>query len=64
MGAKMKFGLSGCGGGLELEAKSKVLELAVFAKKLGFESLWLNEEHFQNAKDGQGRLCLSLKHPQ
>ncbi len=55
----MKFGLSGCGGGLELDRQSKILEMAVYAEKLGFESLWLNEEHFQNSKDGEGRLCLS-----
>jgi len=55
----MKFGLSGCGGGLELDRQSKILELALYAEKLGFESLWLNEEHFQNTKDGEGRLCLS-----
>ncbi|HZF69762.1 LLM class flavin-dependent oxidoreductase [Sulfuricurvum sp.] len=55
----MKFGLSGCGGGVELDRQSKIIELASYAEKLGFESLWLNEEHFQNAKHGEGRLCLS-----
>jgi len=55
----MKFGLSGCSGGLELDRQSKILELALYAEKLGFESLWLNEEHFQNQKAGSGRLCMS-----
>lgn len=55
----MKFGLSGCGGGVELDRCSKLLEMAIYAEDLGFESLWLNEEHFQNSKHGEGRLCLS-----
>ncbi len=55
----MKFGLSGCGGGVELDRHSKLIELACFAEELGFDALWFNEEHFQNAKDGDGRLCLS-----
>jgi len=55
----VKFGLSGCGGGVELDRQSKIIELASFAEQLGFDSLWLNEEHFQNKKNGDGRLCLS-----
>lgn len=55
----MKFGLSGCGGGLELDRRSNLIELACFAEELGFDSLWFNEEHFQNMKNGAGRLCYS-----
>ena len=55
----MKFGLSGCGGGLELDRYSNLIELACLAEELGFDSLWFNEEHFQNVKNGEGRLCLS-----
>jgi alkanesulfonate monooxygenase SsuD/methylene tetrahydromethanopterin reductase-like flavin-dependent oxidoreductase (luciferase family) len=50
----MRFDLSGCGGGLDESAKS-LLELGPLAERLGYDGLWLNEEHF-----GQGsRVCLS-----
>ncbi|HUM39754.1 MAG TPA: LLM class flavin-dependent oxidoreductase, partial [Nitrospira sp.] len=29
------------------------------AETAGFESLWLNEEHFQRPHDGRGRFCFS-----
>jgi len=50
----MRFDLSGCGGGLDESAKG-LLELGPLAESLGYNGLWLNEEHF-----GQGsRVCLS-----
>jgi alkanesulfonate monooxygenase SsuD/methylene tetrahydromethanopterin reductase-like flavin-dependent oxidoreductase (luciferase family) len=50
----MRFDLSGCGAGLDESAK-RVLELGPLAESLGYDGLWLNEEHF-----GQGsRVCLS-----
>lgn len=50
----MRFDLSGCGGGLDESAKG-LLELRPLAERLGYDGLWLNEEHF-----GQGsRVCLS-----
>jgi len=37
-----------------------VLELAEMADSLGFEGLWLNEEHFQGSNlEIEGRRCLS-----
>ena len=50
----MRFDLSGCGAGLD-ESAQRLLELGPFAERLGYDGLWLNEEHF-----GQGsRVCLS-----
>ena len=50
----MRFDLSGCGAGLDESGKS-LLELAPLAESLGYDGLWINEEHF-----GQGsRVCLS-----
>lgn len=50
----MRFDLSGCGAGLDESAKS-LLELGTLAESLGYDGLWINEEHF-----GQGsRVCLS-----
>jgi alkanesulfonate monooxygenase SsuD/methylene tetrahydromethanopterin reductase-like flavin-dependent oxidoreductase (luciferase family) len=50
----MRFDLSGCGAGLDESAKS-LLELAPLVESLGYDGLWINEEHF-----GQGsRVCLS-----
>ena len=50
----MRFDLSGCGAGLDESAKS-LLELGPLAESLGYDGLWINEEHF-----GQGsRTCLS-----
>ena len=50
----MRFDLSGCGAGLD-ESARRLLELGPFAERLGYDGLWINEEHF-----GQGsRVCLS-----
>lgn len=50
----MRFDLSGCGAGLD-ETASDLLSLGPVAESLGYDGLWINEEHF-----GQGsRTCLS-----
>lgn len=50
----MRFDLSGCGAGLDESARS-LLELGPLVETLGYDGLWINEEHF-----GQGsRVCLS-----
>jgi len=50
----MRFDSSGCGAGLDESARS-LLELGPLAESLGYDGLWINEEHF-----GQGsRVCLS-----
>jgi len=50
----MRFDLSGCGAGLD-ESASSLLQLGPWAEALGYDGLWLNEEHFgQNS-----RVCLS-----
>jgi alkanesulfonate monooxygenase SsuD/methylene tetrahydromethanopterin reductase-like flavin-dependent oxidoreductase (luciferase family) len=50
----MRFDLSGCGAGVD-ESGSSLLELGPLAESLGYDGLWINEEHF-----GQGsRTCLS-----
>ena len=50
----MRFDLSGCGAGLDETAK-ELLSLGALAESLGYDGLWINEEHF-----GQGsRTCLS-----
>jgi len=50
----MRFDLSGCGAGLD-ESASNLLKLGPWAESLGYDGLWLNEEHFgQNS-----RVCLS-----
>jgi alkanesulfonate monooxygenase SsuD/methylene tetrahydromethanopterin reductase-like flavin-dependent oxidoreductase (luciferase family) len=53
-----KLGLSGCSGALEAMSTSRLLALAPLVESLGFEALWLNEEHFQGGQEF-GRLCLS-----
>lgn len=56
----IKIGLSGCAGGLETDPTGAVLELAETAERLGFDGLWLNEEHFQGSNlAAEGRRCLS-----
>jgi alkanesulfonate monooxygenase SsuD/methylene tetrahydromethanopterin reductase-like flavin-dependent oxidoreductase (luciferase family) len=50
----MRFDLSGCGGGLDESAKT-LLELGPLAERLGYDGLWLNEEHFRQGS----RVCLS-----
>lgn len=55
-----RIGLSGCAGGLEAISSSRLLDLAEQAEALGFEGLWLNEEHFQGSiVEVEGRRCLS-----
>lgn len=50
----MRFDLSGCGAGLD-KSTTSLLELGPMAEALGYDGLWINEEHF-----GQGsRVCLS-----
>jgi len=50
----MRFDLSGCGAGLD-ESTRGLLELAPWTESLGYDGVWINEEHF-----GQGsRVCLS-----
>jgi alkanesulfonate monooxygenase SsuD/methylene tetrahydromethanopterin reductase-like flavin-dependent oxidoreductase (luciferase family) len=55
-----RIGLSGCGGGLESVSSRELLELAELAERLGFDALWINEEHFQGSFiEIEGRRCLS-----
>jgi alkanesulfonate monooxygenase SsuD/methylene tetrahydromethanopterin reductase-like flavin-dependent oxidoreductase (luciferase family) len=50
----MRIDLSGCGAGLD-ESTKDLLALGQLAETLGYDGLWINEEHF-----GQGsRTCLS-----
>lgn len=44
--AKMRFGLPGGRGGIEPWAAVRTLELARTAEVLGYDSLWIGEEHF------------------
>lgn len=54
------LGLSGCGGGLESGHGHNLPDLAERAEALGFQSLWINEEHFQSGTNPrEGRTCLS-----
>jgi alkanesulfonate monooxygenase SsuD/methylene tetrahydromethanopterin reductase-like flavin-dependent oxidoreductase (luciferase family) len=50
----MRFDLSGCGAGLDETAKD-LLRLGPLAESLGYDGLWINEEHFGQAS----RTCLS-----
>ena len=46
----MLFDLSGCGAGLD-EFASDLLRLGPWVESLGYDGLWLNEEHFgQNTR--------------
>ncbi len=56
-----EIGLSGCGGGLEDSiSTSRLLDLAEEVEALGFEAMWLNEEHFQGSiVEVEGRRCHS-----
>jgi alkanesulfonate monooxygenase SsuD/methylene tetrahydromethanopterin reductase-like flavin-dependent oxidoreductase (luciferase family) len=57
---KFRIGLSGCGGGLESISTSRLLDLAEEVEALGFEAMWLNEEHFQGSiVEVEGRRCHS-----
>ncbi len=55
----MKFGLSGCGAAFESIHSTEWPRLAQKAEAAGFDSLWINEEHFQRPHEGRGRVCLS-----
>jgi alkanesulfonate monooxygenase SsuD/methylene tetrahydromethanopterin reductase-like flavin-dependent oxidoreductase (luciferase family) len=50
----MRFDLSGCGAGLD-ETSRDLLELGSLAESLGYDGLWINEEHFGQ----RSRTCLS-----
>lgn len=56
-----RIGLSGCSGALESISTPALLDLAALAEELGYNALWLNEEHFQGGEGGgaDGRRCLS-----
>jgi alkanesulfonate monooxygenase SsuD/methylene tetrahydromethanopterin reductase-like flavin-dependent oxidoreductase (luciferase family) len=57
---RFRIGLSGCGGGLESISTSRLLELAERVEELGFDAIWLNEEHFQGSIiEVEGRRCHS-----
>jgi alkanesulfonate monooxygenase SsuD/methylene tetrahydromethanopterin reductase-like flavin-dependent oxidoreductase (luciferase family) len=50
----MSFGLSGSGAGFESSAPVLWPMLAKRAERQGFDSLWLNEEHFQSRQKRHG----------
>jgi alkanesulfonate monooxygenase SsuD/methylene tetrahydromethanopterin reductase-like flavin-dependent oxidoreductase (luciferase family) len=57
---KFRLGLSGCGGGLESVSTSQLLTLAEKVEALGFDAVWINEEHFQGSIiEVEGRRCHS-----
>lgn len=58
---EFKIGLSGCSGALESISSAALLDLAELTEELGYDALWLNEEHFQGGEGGgaDGRRCLS-----
>lgn len=53
----MKFGLSGCAGAFEADDPQRILSMASVAEELGFECVWINEEHFDQR--GRPRHCMS-----
>jgi alkanesulfonate monooxygenase SsuD/methylene tetrahydromethanopterin reductase-like flavin-dependent oxidoreductase (luciferase family) len=55
----MRFGLSGYLGGLEAHGADAVVAQAGRAERLGFESLWFNEEHFTQPNTPRTRRLLS-----
>ncbi|TDX62549.1 alkanesulfonate monooxygenase SsuD/methylene tetrahydromethanopterin reductase-like flavin-dependent oxidoreductase (luciferase family) [Methylosinus sp. sav-2] len=57
---RFRIGLSGCGGGLESVSTSQLLALAEHVDALGFDAIWINEEHFQGSIiEVEGRRCHS-----
>ncbi|CAN2535845.1 F420-dependent+glucose-6-phosphate+dehydrogenase [Methylocapsa aurea] len=57
---RFRIGLSGCGGGLESVSTSQLLDLAETVEALGFDAIWINEEHFQGSIiEVEGRRCHS-----
>jgi alkanesulfonate monooxygenase SsuD/methylene tetrahydromethanopterin reductase-like flavin-dependent oxidoreductase (luciferase family) len=59
MSERMRFGLSGSLGGLEPHGSEAILAQARRVERLGFDSLWFNEEHFTQLDTGRGRRVLS-----
>ena len=61
--SEFKFGLAGCNGALEMASPTQMLPVAEFIDSLGFEAMWLNEEHFQEGtlvgRPGGDTHCLS-----
>lgn len=58
MTRSFRIGLSGCAGGLEVSSTRDLLAFTERVEALGFDALWLNEEHFNGSRNG-GRRCLS-----
>jgi alkanesulfonate monooxygenase SsuD/methylene tetrahydromethanopterin reductase-like flavin-dependent oxidoreductase (luciferase family) len=57
---RFRIGLSGCGGGLESVSTSQLLDLVEKVEALGFDAIWINEEHFQGSIiEVEGRRCHS-----
>ena len=44
-----RLGLSDCGGELESASTSQLLALAENVEALGFDAVWIHEEHFQGS---------------
>jgi alkanesulfonate monooxygenase SsuD/methylene tetrahydromethanopterin reductase-like flavin-dependent oxidoreductase (luciferase family) len=55
----MKFGLSGRGGGVESAGISDLGAFAQLAERLGYDSMWINEEHFRPPGMDDLRVCVS-----
>lgn len=55
----MRFGLSGTLGGLEAHGADAVIAQARRVERLGFESVWFNEEHFNQPNSSRSRPVLS-----
>jgi alkanesulfonate monooxygenase SsuD/methylene tetrahydromethanopterin reductase-like flavin-dependent oxidoreductase (luciferase family) len=55
----MRFGLSGILGGLEAYGADAIIAQARRVERLGFESVWFNEEHFNQAGSSRARRVLS-----
>jgi alkanesulfonate monooxygenase SsuD/methylene tetrahydromethanopterin reductase-like flavin-dependent oxidoreductase (luciferase family) len=55
----MRFGLSGSLGGLEAHGPDSIVTRARRAERLGFDSVWFNEEHFTQPDTPRGRRLLS-----
>jgi alkanesulfonate monooxygenase SsuD/methylene tetrahydromethanopterin reductase-like flavin-dependent oxidoreductase (luciferase family) len=51
----MHFGVTGCFGGFDGLSFEERIDLLQEAEELGYESIWLNEEHFAD----ESRMCLA-----